>query len=329
MSATLVILLVVITFAMVLPWGGLLVRSLRAGHVGKNIREDEPGSHAVKQGTPTMGGVLFLAPLLIWLLVLVVAGNASAWPVFLAAAGFGCLGAYDDISGLRDETGVGWRARTKFPCQLGLALLVAVVLYWNIGIDGVRVPGTSLRWELGLWYLPLATVVVAGSANAVNLSDGLDGLAGGMMAVALLAYGIIAYSMGLDVEASICSVLVGALLAFLWYNSYPAQVFMGDVGSLALGAVLAAIALMSEQWLLLPLIGIVFVAETLSVILQVAYFKWTKRRRGVGQRIFRMSPLHYHFELGGWSEVQVTQRFTSVAVLAGLCGIVLALVSPR
>ena len=145
------------------------------------------------------------------------------------------------------------------------------------------------------------------------------------MVVALAAYGIITYSMGLTSVASICGVLGGALLAFLWYNAYPAQLFMGDVGSLALGAVLAAIALMSEQWLLLPLVGIVFVVETLSVILQVAYFRYTRRKHGTGQRIFRMSPLHYHFELGGWSEIQVTQRFVLVTVVVALCGIALAL----
>lgn len=326
MRAVFVILLAIVTFMVVVPWGGFLVRRLRDWHVGKRIRDDEPGAHEVKQGTPTMGGVLFLAPLLVWLLVLLIAGNTSVWPVLLATVGFGCLGAYDDISGLRDQTGVGWRARTKFPCQLGVGLLVAAGLYWSLGTGGAYIPGTSLRWELGLWYLPLATVIVAGSANAVNLSDGLDGLAGGMMMVALAAYGVITYSMGLTVAASICSVLGGALLAFLWYNGYPAQVFMGDVGSLALGATLAAIALMSEQWLLLPLIGTVFVVETLSVVLQVAYFKYTKRKYGAGRRVFRMSPLHYHFELGGWSEVQVTQRFTSVAILAALCGIALALV---
>lgn len=329
MSAVIVILLTVTTFMIVVPWGGCLVRRLRAWHIGKNIRDDEPGSHEVKQGTPTMGGILFLLPLVAWLLVLLIGGNTSVWPVLLATIGFGCLGAYDDISGLRDETGVGWKARTKFPCQLMVGLLVAVGAYWSLGRGSVYIPGTSLRWELGFWYLPLATVVVAGWANAVNLSDGLDGLAGGMMVVALAAYGIITYSMGLAVEASICSVLGGALLAFLWYNGYPAQVFMGDVGSLALGAALAAIALMSEQWLLLPLVGIVFVVETLSVILQVAYFKYTRRKYGTGRRIFRMSPLHYHFELGGWSEVQVTQRFVSVAVMVALCGTALALGFPR
>jgi len=328
-SAVLVILLPVITFMIVVPWGGFLIRRLRAWHVGKIVRSDEPGSHEVKQGTPTMGGILFLLPLVAWLLVLVIMGETNVWPVLLAVVGFGCIGAYDDISGLRDETGVGWKARTKFPCQLVVGLLVALGAYWSLGEGGVYIPGTSLRWELGLWYLPVATVVVAGSANAVNLSDGLDGLAGGMMVASLAAYGFITYSMGLAVEASICSVLGGALLAFLWYNGNPAQVFMGDVGSLALGAALAAIALMSEQWLLLPLVGIVFVVETLSVVLQVAYFKYSRRKYGTGRRIFRMSPLHYHFELGGWSEVQVTQRFVSVAVMAALGGTALTIVSLR
>ena len=326
MSPASVVLLAVGAFALALPLGAVVVRYLRARRVGKRIREDELGSHQVKEGTPTMGGVIFLLPLLAWLVVLLAGGYGRAWPVLLALAAFAGVGAFDDISGLRDSGGVGWRARTKFPCQLLLALAVGATLNQSLGLDSVRVPGTGLRWVLGLWYVPVAGLVIAGVANAVNLTDGLDGLAGGTGAIALAAYGAICYAAGLAQEAAMCGVLAGGLLAFLWFNGHPAQVFMGDVGSLALGATLATVALMSEHWLVLPLVGIIFVLEALSVMAQVGYFKYTKRKYGAGRRIIRMAPLHYHFESGGWPEVQVTQRFTLIAVLGALAGVALALV---
>jgi phospho-N-acetylmuramoyl-pentapeptide-transferase len=321
-----VVLLAVGAFALALPLGAVVVRYLRAMRVGKHIREDELGSHQVKEGTPTMGGIIFLLPLLGWLVVLLAGGYGRAWPVLLALAAFAGLGAFDDISGLRDRGGVGWRARTKFPCQLALALAVGVALHRGFGLDSVRIPGTGVCWALGLWFVPVAALVIAGMANAVNLTDGLDGLAGGTMAIALVAYGVICYVAGLVQEASMCSVLAGGLLAFLWYNGHPAQVFMGDVGSLALGATLATIALMSGHLLVLPLVGIIFVLEALSVIAQVGYFKYTKRKYGAGRRIIRMAPLHYHFEMGGWPETRVTQRFTLLALLGALCGVAWVLV---
>jgi phospho-N-acetylmuramoyl-pentapeptide-transferase len=162
--------------------------------------------------------------------------------------------------------------------------------------------------------------IIVGTSNAVNLADGLDGLAGGTAAIAFAAYGVIAFLQGQVYLVTFCFTVVGATLAFLWYNAYPAQLFMGDTGSLALGATLAVVALMTGQWLLLPVVGIVFVAETLSDILQVGYFKLTH-----GKRIFKMAPLHHHFELLGWSEVQIVQRFWLAAMLAAMIGIALAL----
>jgi len=326
MRPPLVLLLAIGAFAVAIPLGAVVVRRLRAWGVGKHIREDEPGSHQVKEGTPTMGGVIFLIPLVAWLVVLLATGDGRMWPVLLALVGFGVVGAIDDVSGLRDEFGVGWKARTKFPCQVGVALAVAAALHWGAGLDGAWIPGAHLRCALGIWYVPVAAFVIAAMANAVNLTDGMDGLATSTATSAFAAYGVICYSTGLVSEASCCSVLAGGLLAFLWYNGHPAKVMMGDIGSLALGATLATIALMSEHWLVLPLVGSIFVAETLSVIGQVAYFKYTRRKHGVGRRIIRMAPLHYHFELGGWPEVQVTQRFALVGLVGALCGLALALV---
>jgi phospho-N-acetylmuramoyl-pentapeptide-transferase len=178
---------------------------------------------------------------------------------------------------------------------------------------------------MGWIYIPIAAFIIVGSSNAVNLTDGLDGLAGSTSAVAFAAYGVIAYLQGQYPLMSFCFTMVGALFAFLWYNSHPAQLFMGDMGALALGATLAVVALMTGQWLLLPVVGLIFVAEAVSDILQIGYFKWTRRRTGQGKRVFKMAPIHYHFELLGWSETHVTQRFFLIGILAAMLGIALAL----
>ncbi len=175
--------------------------------------------------------------------------------------------------------------------------------------------------DIGLWYIPLATLIIIGTSHAVNLTDGLDSLAGWNLTLAFAAFGVITFLNGelLNLMA-FCFTLVGACAAFLWYNAYPAQVIMGDLGSLALGGALAVIALQSQQWLLLPIVGVVFVVEALSVMIQVGYFKWTRRRFGQGRRFFKMSPLHNHFEVAGWSETQVTQRFVLIGMVAALVG---------
>jgi phospho-N-acetylmuramoyl-pentapeptide-transferase len=197
---------------------------------------------------------------------------------------------------------------------------VAAGLYWGLDLHSVAIPFFAVKFDISLWYLPVAMFIIVGTSNAVNLADGLDGLAGGTAAIAFAAYGVIAFLQGQVYLVTFCFTVVGATLAFLWYNAYPAQLFMGDTGSLALGATLAVVALMTGQWLLLPVVGIVFVAETLSDILQVGYFKLTH-----GKRIFKMAPLHHHFELLGWSEVQIVQRFWLAAMLAAMIGIALAL----
>jgi phospho-N-acetylmuramoyl-pentapeptide-transferase len=214
-----------------------------------------------------------------------------------------------------------------FPLQFLLALAAAIGLYHPQFLDlhEVGVPTVADVVDVGIWYVPIAAFVIISMANAVNLSDGLDGLAGSIASVAFAAYGLIAFLQGQFPLLSFCFTMVGALFAFLWFNSHPAELFMGGMGSLALGATLAVTALMSFQWLLLPIIGLIFVAEVGSVVIQVAYFKLTRSLGGVGRRVFKMTPLHHHFELLGWSETHVTQRFWLVGVLAAMLGIALAL----
>jgi phospho-N-acetylmuramoyl-pentapeptide-transferase len=188
------------------------------------------------------------------------------------------------------------------------------------------VPGFPDYFQVGPLIIPVTILIIVGTSNAVNLADGLDSLAGSISSVAFACYGTIAYLQNQVPLMTFCFTVVGALLAFLWYNAHPAQMFMGDTGSLALGATLGLVAVWTGQWLLLPIIGLVFVAEAASVMIQVSYFKWTKRLYGEGRRIFKMTPLHHHFELLGWSEMQIKERFWLVAVLCGMLGVALALI---
>lgn len=340
-----------ISFLLTVVWGRPLINLLRRRRIGKQIRIEGPNSHQTKLGTPTMGGVLFLAPVFLITLVLNTANFLSgvAWgkailrlfnfaegsPLIgksilvpmLVLVGFGVLGARDDWAGIfgRRNDGQGLVARVKASYETILALLTSLGLYFFLDLRSVAVPGVTEKINLGLVYIPIAMFIIVGVSNAVNLTDGLDGLAGTTAAVAFAAYGIIANLQGQYPLSSFCFTMVGALLAFLWYNSHPAQLFMGDTGALALGATLAVVALMTGQWLILPVIGLVFVAEALSDIIQVSYFKWTKKRTGVGKRIFKMAPLHHHFELLGWSETHVVWRFFLISILTGMAGIALAL----
>ena len=341
-----------LTFLFAILWGTPLIKYLRRHGIGEQIRIDGPRSHRVKTGTPTMGGIMIIGPIVTITLTLLLVDRAvlSLAPELLRGlekligrsillplgtlVAYGTLGGLDDLAGIarRREAiqpkvdsalveKTGFVARLKFAWQVAMATVAALILYYPLGLRGVGIPTIPRFIDLGFWYIPAAIFIIVGFSNAINLTDGLDGLAGGTSAIAFVAYGIIAYLQGQAYLALFCFTVVGAVLAFLWFNAYPAQLFMGDVGSLALGATLGVVALMTGQWLLLPIVGIVFVAETMSVIMQVAYFKLTK-----GRRIFKMSPLHHHFELLGWSEVQVVQRFWLVAMLAAMLGIALALI---
>ncbi|MFO7916736.1 MAG: phospho-N-acetylmuramoyl-pentapeptide-transferase [Anaerolineae bacterium] len=310
-----------LAFVLVVPWGGWFVRQLRRYGVGKHIRVDGPASHDDKEGTPTMGGIYILAGATPFAIALALKEHSEVPFVLLPMMAFGALGAFDDIRGLQDREGVGWLARKKFPSQWALALLLALLTYWLRPKTAVLLPASEYILDLGIWIVPVYALFVVATSNAVNLTDGLDGLAGGLSAMAFGAYGVLAIGVGRWPLASFCFVLLGVLLAFLWFNVHPAAVFMGDTGSQALGAGMAAVALFSGYALLLPLVGVVFVAEALSVILQVAYYKYARRRFGEGRRIFRMAPLHHHYELGGLSEVCIVSRLWIVGLVAALLAV--------
>jgi phospho-N-acetylmuramoyl-pentapeptide-transferase len=277
----------------------------------------------MKLGTPTMGGLIIVVPVLAMTLVLntvpifgrTLLGRSVLLPmgVMIAYAG---LGALDDVLGLR---GRPMRARVKFPLQALVALIVGIGLKYVLDVPNAYIPGIQVDFDFGIWYVPLAAFIILCSTNAVNITDGLDGLAGIIAATAFVAYGMIAAIQGQWYLMRLCFTVVGVLFAFLWYNAHPAELFMGDTGSLAIGAVLGTVALMTAQWAILPVIAIIPVAETASVILQVLYFKWTK-----GKRLFKMAPLHHHFELHGWSETQVVQRFWLIGLMAAMIGVALA-----
>ncbi len=318
-----------LSFLMTVIWGEPLIRLLKAWRIGKIVREDGPDQHVGKMGTPTMGGIMFILPVtLLTILFNAVSifgfnllGRSVLLPV-LTMLSFAFLGAVDDWEGIRGpRRGLGMRASTKFAIQVVLGIAIAFVLR-----DILDVP--QLYWftvegpiNLGPLYIPIAVFVIVGMSNAVNFTDGLDGLAGLIAATAFASYGFIALMQGQSYLARFCFSLVGALFGFLWFNVHPAQLFMGDTGSLALGATLGVVGLMTGQWLILPLIAVIPVSEALSVVIQIVYFKLSK-----GKRVFKMAPLHHHFELSGWSETQVVQRFWLVSLIATMLGIALVLV---
>jgi len=316
-------------------WGPLLIRILRHYRIGKRIRIDCPDEHESKMGTPTMGGLMIVVPVVLITVVLniynlmgrTVIGRSILVPLGVMIL-YAVIGGIDDLAGVRGvRRGAGLTARRKLKWEIPVTLGIAtIMLVTDIQFAGqVGVPGVAEMVDIGWLWVPFAALMILGFANAVNLTDGLDGLAGIIVASAFAAYGVIAQLQGQFYLIRFCFTVVGACFAFLWYNAHPAQMFMGDTGSLALGATLGTVALMTGQWLLLPVVALIPVAETLSVIIQVLYFKYTKRRFGKGRRVLKMAPLHHHFELLGWSETQVVQRFWLVELLAAMAGVALAL----
>ena len=328
------LILASISFIMAVFWGRPYLNLLRKWRIGKRIRIDGPNGHLTKLGTPTMGGLLITVPVVLITLVLnvynligqTVIGRSILVPLGVLIA-YGFLGALDDLAGVRGmRRGEGFTARFKILLELGFTFLVALVMYYGLELRSIAIPGVPEKIDIGLFYIPVAMFIIISSSNAANLTDGLDGLAGIILASAFVAYGIIADLQGQIYLERFWFTVVGASFAVLWYNAHPAEMFMGDTGSLALGATLGVVALMTGQWLILPLVMLVPVAETLSVIIQVSYFKYTKKKYGEGRRIFKMTPLHHHFELLGWSETQVVQRFWLVALLSAMTGVALALI---
>ena len=310
---------ILLAFAVVVILMPGYIRLIRWAGFAKRIRIEGPETHQVKGGTPTAGGALLIGVVGALALVFNLVDASTFAP--LAALGLvGALGFADDW--LNASTGDGIRARQKLLWQTAVAVFAAWQIQRTYDIVAVGVPFVgAVRIEPWL-YIVFAAFAIVAMSNGVNLTDGLDGLAGGTLIFAFVAFLIIALlnSPAQPNLAILCSLLIGALLGFLWFNVHPAQVFMGDSGSLSLGATLAVVSLITGQILILPLIGIIFVVEAGSVLLQVAYFKATG-----GRRIFRMSPLHHHFELGGWPETKITLRFWIVAALAGLMGVTLFL----
>jgi phospho-N-acetylmuramoyl-pentapeptide-transferase len=312
------------------PW---MIRKLRDFQIGQVIRQEGPATHRTKAGTPTMGGLLILTSVLVPTLLWADLATPFVWIAILATAGFGSIGFADDYLKIVRRSHHGLLPRYKMAWQAVVGLLVGGALLWLASHD---LYNTRLIFpffkrlipDLAYLYLPFAAFVLVGSTNMVNLTDGLDGLAISVFAVSAAAFTALAYVsthavfanylqlIRLPPEAAeltiFCGALVGASLAFLWYNCYPAEIFMGDIGSLGLGGALGTVALLIKQELLLPLVGGVFVLEALSVIIQVASFKTT------GRRVFKMAPLHHHFELIGWSEPKVITRFLITAIVFAL-----------
>jgi phospho-N-acetylmuramoyl-pentapeptide-transferase len=312
--------------------GGVMIRMLRVFQVGEKIRDDGPQSHIVKSGTPTMGGLLILSTLIISTLLWADLANSYVWLVLLAAIGFGLVGFVDDVMKLKKNDGM--TARVKLMLQILLSLAIGIYLIYFDPSRGEYATRLYIPFfkeitpDLGAWYLLLIVITIVGTSNAVNLTDGLDGLAIGPIIIATITYTIILYLCGhfkfaeyLRIQhikdageiAVFSSAVIGASLGFLWFNSYPAQMFMGDVGSLSLGGILGTIAVIAKHELLLLLVGGIFVIEALSVIIQVAYFKYTD-----GKRFFKMAPLHHHFEHSGWAEPKVIVRFWIIAVVLAM-----------
>ena len=311
------------------PW---LIRKLRSFQIGQEIREEGPESHQSKQGTPTMGGLLIIVAVLLPTVLWTDLRNPFIWIAVASTLAFGAIGFLDDYLKVAKKKNEGLKGRSKFILQIVVSLGLGGWLLWLAG-EGVyattlQVPFFKEFTPDLAWFFPLFVVVVlSGSANAVNLTDGLDGLAIGSLLIAAATFTVLAYVAGNAIAADylgvinvkgageltvLCGAMVGASLGFLWFNSHPAEVFMGDVGSMSMGGALGTLALLTKQEILLILVGGLFVIEALSVILQVGSFKLR------GRRIFRMSPIHHHFELAGWSETKVVIRFWIIALLFAL-----------
>lgn len=315
-----------IAFFLSVIWGDPFIRLLKQLNIGKIIRMDVPASHMAKMNTPTMGGFMFLIPITLLTVILNAVSlfgsrlfGSSILVPLATMWGFAIIGAVDDWEGVRgSRRGLGMRASTKLLLQVIVALVIAYGLKDVLIVPQLYWPTATVPFNFGWWYLPIATIIIVGMANAVNFTDGIDGLAGMISLTAFTIYGIISVLQGQVFLARFCFCVVGALAGFLWFNVKPAKLFMGDTGSLALGATLAVVALMTGRWIFLPLIAIIPMAELLSVIIQVAFFHFTH-----GRRVFKKTPIHHHFEMIGWEEDQIVLRFWLIELIGGMLGFAL------
>lgn len=312
------------------PW---LIQKLGSLNMAQPIREDGPNSHLSKTGTPTMGGLMIIFSVVISTLLWANLTDDCIWLILLVTVGFGLIGFFDDFSKLTKGSSKGLSGRMRLFYEIILALFVSFIFYFKPGFSSsIAVPFfKTVLPDIGWGYIFFSTLVIVGAANAVNLTDGLDGLAIGPATICFVTYLLFAYFAGnikiaayLQIpyvpgtgELSVfCGAMAGACIGFLWYNTYPAQVFMGDVGALSLGGALGTMAVATKQEILLGIVGGVFVLETVSVIFQVGWFRISN-----GKRIFRMAPLHHHFELKGWAEPKVIVRFWIISILLALVAI--------
>jgi len=325
----------VTALALALLLGPAMIRWLRKAQIGQSIREEGPRTHLAKAGTPTMGGLLILLAVVSATILWMDLSNRFVWIALATLVGVGAVGFADDWTKVAKRRSLGLTGRGKLVPQFLVAFAVAFAIQQWAGHGAISTVITfpflkRVLPDLGVLYIPFVALVVVGSSNAVNLTDGLDGLATGAVGIAAGTYAVLAYVTGNAVAARylqipfipqsgelavFCGALVGAALGFLWFNCHPADVFMGDVGALPLGAAIAAVAVMTKQEVLLAIVGGLFVIEALSVIIQVASFKTT------GKRVFKMAPLHHHFELLGWAESRVIIRFWILAILFAVLGL--------
>ncbi|WP_077326011.1 phospho-N-acetylmuramoyl-pentapeptide-transferase [Virgibacillus siamensis] len=321
MNIYILLMTIAIAFLITVLLSPIFIPFLRRLKFGQSIREEGPQSHLKKTGTPTMGGTMIVISVIATALIMVGKFSDSSigyelWLLIFVLVGYGLLGFLDDFIKVAMKRNLGLTSRQKMVGQLIIALVFYFILQYNDFGTYVQIPGTSIQLELGWGYALLIIFMLVGASNAVNLTDGLDGLLAGTAAIAFGAFAILAWYGTPQAEITIFALaVVGALLGFLVFNAHPAKVFMGDTGSLALGGAIAAIAILTKLEIILIIIGGVFVIETLSVIIQVVSFKLT------GKRVFKMSPLHHHYELMGWSEWRVVTTFWLVGLIFAALGI--------
>jgi phospho-N-acetylmuramoyl-pentapeptide-transferase len=316
MDYTSVLLTLGVSFVLAALFGPLLIPLLRRLKFGQQVRDDGPQSHLKKTGTPTMGGVIILLALTLAFLKFSDRGP-EFWALLVACLGFGLVGFLDDYLSIAFKRSLGLTARQKLIGQLLFSFVFCGILYSMDHPTTIGIPGTHISWELGWGYYILVVIMFFGAGNSVNFTDGLDGLLSGTSALAFGAFTVIALEATQQQPAVFSAALVGAVLGFLVYNAHPAKVFMGDTGSLGIGGGLAAVAVLTKTELLLVVIGGVFVLEMLSVIIQVGSFKTR------GKRVFKMSPIHHHFELSGWSEWRVVTTFWLAGFILAVAGLIL------
>jgi phospho-N-acetylmuramoyl-pentapeptide-transferase len=307
----------IVSCVIVLLLGIIVIPALKTFKFGQSIREEGPKSHLKKSGIPTMGGIMFIISTAITVIIVSPKMTGAAIDAVITTVGFGLIGFVDDILKIKRKKNLGLKAYQKLIGQIAFAFILVYFAYTNGNIgSGIHIPYTNIMFDLGIWYIPFMIFVVVAIVNGVNLTDGLDGLASSVTIIVGVFFVIVTYGLHMTDLSIFCGALVGGLLGFLKYNSYPAQVFMGDTGSLALGGAISAMAVLLKMPFIIVIVGIIYVVENLSVVLQVGYFKLTG-----GKRLFKMAPLHHHFELKGWHETKVVAVFSIITAIFCLLGL--------